>query len=89
MRCFSWRGFIRYRQIKKEDKRKITFFLFQDYKNNFCDQDMKNYFSPNFSSETVSFFLPFALLVASTLRPFAEAILSRNPCLFFLFVFDG
>lgn len=42
-----------------------------------------------FSSETVSFFLPFLLREANTLRPFAEAILSRNPCLFFLFLFEG
>jgi hypothetical protein len=48
-----------------------------------------NYFLSICSSETVSFFLPFALLEASTLRPLAVAILSRNPCLFFLFRFDG
>jgi hypothetical protein len=42
-----------------------------------------------FSSETVSFFLPFLLRDANTLRPFAEAILSRKPCLFFLFLFEG
>lgn len=42
-----------------------------------------------FSSETVSFFLPFLLREANTLRPLAEAILSRNPCLFFLFLFEG
>ncbi len=41
------------------------------------------------SSETVSFFLPLALLEANTFRPFAVDILSRNPCLFFLFVLDG
>ena len=42
-----------------------------------------------FSSETVSFFLPFFLRDASTRRPFAVAILSRKPCLFFLFLFEG
>jgi hypothetical protein len=42
-----------------------------------------------FSSDTVSFFLPFFLRDASTRRPFAEAILSLNPCLFFLFLFEG
>jgi len=41
------------------------------------------------SSETVNFFLPFFLREARTLRPFAEAILSRKPCLFFLFLFEG
>lgn len=41
------------------------------------------------SSETVSFFLPFFLRAAITLRPLAEAILSRKPCLFFLFFFEG
>jgi hypothetical protein len=42
-----------------------------------------------FSSDTVNFFLPFALRDANTLRPFADAILSRKPCLFFLFFTDG
>ena len=40
----------------------------------------------NFSSETVSFFLPFALRAANTRRPFLVAILSRNPCLFLRFL---
>ncbi len=42
-----------------------------------------------FSSDTVSFFLPFALLAESTLRPLAVDILSLNPCLLTLFLFDG
>ena len=51
---------------------------------------VKNYYSlSNFSSETVSFFLPLALLAANTLRPLAVAIRSRKPCLFFLFLFEG
>jgi hypothetical protein len=41
------------------------------------------------SSETVSFFRPLALLEANTFRPFALAILSRKPCLFFLLRLDG
>ncbi len=41
------------------------------------------------SSETVSFFLPFLLREANTLRPLAVAILSRKPCLFFLFLREG
>ncbi len=41
------------------------------------------------SSDTVSFFLPFLLREANTRRPLAVAILSRNPCLFFLFLFEG
>ena len=43
------------------------------------------HFCPLYSSETVSFFLPFARRAANTLRPLADAILSRKPCLFFLF----
>lgn len=43
----------------------------------------------NFSSETVSFFLPFALRAANTRRPFLVAILSRKPCLFLRFLCDG
>jgi hypothetical protein len=41
------------------------------------------------SSETVSFFLPFFLREANTLRPLAEAIFSRKPCLFLRFLLDG
>ena len=50
----------------------------------------KNYYSlSNFSSDTDNFFLPLALLAASILRPFAVAMRSRKPCLFFLFLFEG
>jgi len=38
-----------------------------------------NYLLCNFSSETVNFFLPFALRLAKTLRPFADSIFLRNP----------
>lgn len=41
------------------------------------------------SSDTVSFFLPFALLFAKTALPLAVAILSLKPCLFLLFLFEG
>lgn len=41
------------------------------------------------SSETDNFFLPFARLRFSTLRPLTVDILSRNPCLFFLFLTEG
>jgi hypothetical protein len=41
------------------------------------------------SSETVSFFLPWARRLASTLRPLAVAILERKPCLLALFLFEG
>lgn len=44
---------------------------------------------PLYSSETVSFFRPLARRAANTLRPFAVAILSRKPCLFFLFLLEG
>lgn len=46
-------------------------------------------FTPLYSSETVSFFLPLARRAANTLRPLAVAILSRKPCLFFLFLLEG
>ena len=50
----------------------------------------RNYFLLKvLSSETVSFFLPFFLREERTLRPLADAILSRKPCLFFLFLFEG
>jgi hypothetical protein len=48
-----------------------------------------DYFLSDCSSDTVSFFLPLALLAARTLRPLAVDILSRKPCLFFLFLVDG
>ena len=41
------------------------------------------------SSETVSFFLPLALLEANTLLPLAVDILFLKPCLFLLFLFEG
>ena len=37
----------------------------------------------------INFFLPLALLLARTLRPFAVDILSMKPCLFLLFLLDG
>ena len=51
---------------------------------------IKDYFLvPQYSSDTVSFLRPLALREASTRRPFAVAILSRKPCLFFLFLLEG
>jgi len=41
------------------------------------------------SEDTEIFFLPLALLLARTFLPFAEAMRSLNPCLFFLFLLDG
>jgi len=50
---------------------------------------LNDYFLCLGSSDTLSFFLPLALLLANTLRPLAVAIRSRNPCLFLLFLFEG
>ncbi len=47
------------------------------------------YFLKFGSSDTVNFFLPCALRDANTLRPLGVSILERNPCLFFLFLFEG
>jgi hypothetical protein len=47
------------------------------------------YFLSLFSSDTVSFLRPFALLLANTLRPFFVAILALNPCLLDRFLLDG
>ena len=41
------------------------------------------------SSETLSFVRPFLRRAFKTLRPLAVDILSRNPCLLILFLFDG
>jgi hypothetical protein len=48
-----------------------------------------HYFFGLASDETDNLFLPLARLLAKTLRPLAEAILSLKPCLFLLFLFDG
>jgi hypothetical protein len=42
-----------------------------------------------FSSETVNFFLPVALLLDNTFLPFLVDILSLKPCLFLRFLTDG
>jgi len=42
-----------------------------------------------YSSLTVNFFLPLDLLLESTILPFLVFILSRKPCLFFLFLLLG
>ena len=41
---------------------------------------VKNYFLSTCSSETVSLCLPFFLLLAKTLRPFAVSMRLRKPC---------
>ncbi len=41
------------------------------------------------SEDTVSFFLPFALLLARTFLPFTVAMRSLKPCLFLLLRFEG
>ena len=47
------------------------------------------FFLPLYSADTVSFLRPFARRDANTRRPFFVAILSRKPCLFFLFLLEG
>ena len=47
------------------------------------------FFLPLYSSETVNFARPLARRAANTRRPFFVAILSRKPCLFFLFLLEG
>ena len=53
------------------------------------DINCNYFFLPLYSSETVSFARPFARRAANTRRPFFVAILSRKPCLFFLFLLEG
>nr|AOE07952.1 hypothetical protein [uncultured bacterium] len=48
-----------------------------------------HYYLDRFSSETVNFFLPLALLLARIFLPLGVSILDLNPCLFFLFLTDG
>ncbi len=49
----------------------------------------EDYFLPRLSSDTVNFFLPFALRAAKTRRPLAVDILSLKPCLCLRLVFEG
>jgi hypothetical protein len=65
--------------IKKEDNRRLSSF--------FISSNIETNYRP--SSETVSLFLPFALRWAIILRPLFDDILSRKPCLFLRFLFDG
>jgi hypothetical protein len=51
--------------------------------------DPPNYLLSSLSSETVSLFLPLALRLANTLRPFLVAILALKPCLLALLRLDG
>jgi len=44
---------------------------------------------PAISSDTVRRFLPFALRLAKTFLPLGVDILSLNPCLLRLFLFEG
>ncbi len=50
---------------------------------------INHYFLCLGSEDTDTFFLPLARRLASTLRPFADAIRSLKPCLFLLFLFEG
>ena len=47
------------------------------------------FFLPLYSSDTVNLARPLARRAAKTRRPFFVAILSRKPCLFFLFLLEG
>ena len=75
--CYLWR-------IYKKSRKRIIFCGFLILLNKVAYA-----FTPLYSSETVSFFLPLARRAANTLRPLAVAILSRKPCLFFLFLLEG
>ena len=69
---------------RKYKKKKTDAFFFD-----FIIRMLLDYFLPRLSSDTVSFFLPFALRAASTLRPLAVDILSLNPCLCLRLVLEG
>ena len=74
----EYTGFNKHKKVKK-------FFLYLPVKS----AKLLYYLLCLGSSETVSFLLPFERRAFSTLRPLAVDILSLNPCLFFLFLFDG
>ena len=76
---------------KATRKRKLSSLLLCNFYLDRLAPDIScNYFFlPLYSSETVSFARPFARRAANTRRPFFVAILSRKPCLFFLFLLEG
>ena len=86
-------GLLLFRRYKNKKKKIIICYLLfyaKLRKFQIVSVNLTEYYSlSRYSSETVSFFLPFALLAARTLRPLAVDILSRNPCLFFLFLLEG
>ena len=69
---------------RKYKKKKTTafFLMLKRY-------EVQIYFLPKLSSETVSFFLPFARRAANTRRPLAVDILSLKPCLFLRLSLEG
>ena len=78
--------------LHKSNKEEKFLFLvaLQNYLDRHCLTFYCNYFFlPLYSSETVSFARPLARRAANTRRPFLVAILSRKPCLFFLFLLEG
>jgi hypothetical protein len=76
-----------YRHIRNKKSKNLLRSSYFIYVNNSWIPIDYNFGRP--SSETVSFFLPFARREAKTLRPLAVVILSRNPCLFLLFLCEG
>ena len=52
-------------------------------------EKINSYILCRLSSDTESFFLPFDLLLDNTFLPALLDILSRKPCLFFLFLREG
>jgi hypothetical protein len=76
------------RWILKQEKEAIIITSFPEYGSTALSR-LCIFYLCLASSETESFFLPFALRAARTLRPLAVAILSLKPCLFLLFLCDG
>ena len=80
------RGFLLYSDFISNQKKEDEYFHLP---NSCCELCLLNYYLSSLSSDTVSLFLPLALRLASTLRPFLVAILALKPCLLALLRLDG
>ena len=75
-------------KLNAVNKKLFTALSLQTYFDRHCLY-CNYFFLPLYSSDTVNLARPFARRAANTRRPFFVAILSRKPCLLFLFLLEG
>lgn len=79
----------RYSPFKNNSFNEVLEVKRSDFGNRLPKLGLKTYLLCLYSSDTVSFFLPFALLEAKTFLPAKVDMRSLKPCLFLLFLFEG